>query len=41
MTPIELLMEPLGYAFMVRALLTVVIAATVCAVLSCWLVLIG
>jgi len=40
-TPLDILLEPLGYAFMVRALATVVIASTVCAVLSCWLVLIG
>ncbi len=33
--------EPLSYDFMVRALATSLIAATVCAVLSCWLVLIG
>src|SRR5215218_8553606 len=37
----ELLLEPLGYDFMVRALLTTALAAVVCAVLSCWLVLIG
>lgn len=35
------LLEPLHYDFMVRALTTTVIAAVVCAVLSCWLVLIG
>ena len=33
--------EPLSYDFMVRALATSLIAATVSAVLSCWLVLIG
>lgn len=38
---VNLLMEPLSYDFMVRALLTTAIAAVVCAVLSCWLVLIG
>ncbi|MBY8851463.1 metal ABC transporter permease, partial [Saccharothrix sp. MB29] len=41
MTAYELLVEPLGYGFMVRALAATVIAAAVCAVLSCWLVLIG
>ena len=41
MTPLDVLLEPLGYIFMVRALATAAIAATVCAVLSCWLVLIG
>jgi len=38
---LDILLEPLGYDFMVRALLTTAIAAVVCAVLSCWLVLIG
>ncbi|AXX31801.1 metal ABC transporter permease [Actinosynnema pretiosum subsp. pretiosum] len=37
----ELLVEPLTYGFMARALLASVVAAAVCAVLSCWLVLIG
>ena len=41
MSLLELVLEPLRYEFMVRALLTTVIAAIVCAVLSCWLVLIG
>ena len=41
MTLIEVLLQPVGYEFMVRALLTAVIAAAVCAVLSCWLVLMG
>ena len=41
MNPLDWLLEPLGYDFMVRALLTSVLAATVCALLSCWLVLIG
>lgn len=41
MNPIELILEPLQYDFMLRALLTTVIAAVVCALLSCWLVLIG
>jgi len=39
--PIDFFLEPLGYEFMVRALITTIAAATVCAVLSCWLVLIG
>jgi manganese transport system permease protein len=34
---ISLLTEPLGYDFMVRAILTTALAAIVCAVLSCWL----
>ena len=41
MSPIEFLLEPLGYDFMVRALATTLIASIVCAVLSCWLVLVG
>lgn len=41
MNPLDFLLEPLQYEFMQRALATTVIAATVCAVLSCWLVLIG
>lgn len=41
MSILDLLTEPLQYEFMVRAILTTVIAAVVCAVLSCWLVLIG
>ena len=40
-SPLDLLAEPLAYDFMVRALLTVLIASVVCAVLSCWLVLVG
>jgi manganese transport system permease protein len=39
--PLDFLLEPLGYDFMVRALATSVLAAVVCALLSCWLVLIG
>lgn len=38
---LDLLLEPLQYEFMVRALVTTGIAAVVCALLSCWLVLIG
>ncbi len=41
MTPIDLLLEPLQFDFMLRALLATTIAAVVCALLSCWLVLIG
>ncbi|WP_087485921.1 metal ABC transporter permease [Brachybacterium massiliense] len=41
MTPLDWIIEPLSYDFMTRALVTTVIAAVVCALLSCWLVLIG
>ncbi|MCZ4614790.1 metal ABC transporter permease [Rhodococcus qingshengii] len=41
MNLVELLLDPLQYGFMVRALAVAVVAAVVCAVLSCWLVLIG
>lgn len=41
MNMFDIIIEPLQYEFMVRALVTTVIAAVVCAVLSCWLVLIG
>ncbi|MEV6321211.1 metal ABC transporter permease [Nocardia sp. NPDC051787] len=41
MNPTEFFIDPLRYEFMVRALATTVTAAVVCAVLSCWLVLIG
>ncbi|UUU19640.1 metal ABC transporter permease [Streptomyces sp. DSM 40750] len=41
MTFYEFLLEPLTYSFMVRALAATLVAAVVCAVLSCWLVLIG
>jgi len=37
----EVLLEPLSYDFMLRALITTVVAAIVCALLSCWLVLVG
>ena len=36
-----LLTEPFGYEFMVRALATSLVASVVCALLSCWLVLVG
>ncbi|MFV0287085.1 MAG: metal ABC transporter permease [Demequina sp.] len=41
MTLVDILLEPLQYDFMVRALVVTVIAAVVSAILSCWLVLIG
>lgn len=41
MSPLDLFLEPLTYDFMVRALTTTLIASIVCAVLSCWLVLVG
>ena len=41
MSLLDLLLEPLQFDFMVRALVTTVIAAVVCALLSCWLVLVG
>jgi manganese transport system permease protein len=41
MTIIDVILQPLQYDFMVRALITTVIAAVVCALLSCWLVLVG
>lgn len=37
----DLLVEPWQFAFMQRALLVTVVASVVCALLSCWLVLIG
>jgi manganese transport system permease protein len=41
MNPLDLLIEPLRYEFMVLALSATVLAAVVCALLSCWLVLVG
>lgn len=41
MSVIDVLLEPLQYEFMVRALVTTVVVAVVCALLSSWLVLIG
>lgn len=41
MSIVEFLLEPMSYVFMQRALDVTVIASVVCAVLSCWLVLIG
>ncbi len=41
MSVLGFLLDPLSYDFMSRALATTLIASVVCAVLSCWLVLIG
>ncbi|ATQ27521.1 membrane protein [Rhodococcus ruber Chol-4] len=41
MNLVELIVEPLQYGFMQRALVVAVAATIVCALLSCWLVLIG
>lgn len=41
MTPLDWLLEPLQYDFMVRALSVSLVAAIVCGLMSCWLVLIG
>ncbi|MGP9843656.1 metal ABC transporter permease [Brachybacterium sp. 107] len=41
MNLLDLILEPLQYDFMVRALVATVVAALVCALLSCWLVLVG
>ncbi|MGW0161322.1 metal ABC transporter permease [Mycobacterium sp. NPDC003323] len=41
MNLVEFLLEPMRLEFMVRATVTTLIASVVCAVLSCWLVLIG
>lgn len=41
MTLLDLILEPLQYEFMVRAIVTTIVAAVVCALLSCWLVLVG
>ncbi|WGD38453.1 metal ABC transporter permease [Lysinibacter sp. HNR] len=41
MSFLELIMEPLGYVFMQRAFAITALASIVCAVLSCWLVLVG
>lgn len=38
---IEILTNPLSYEFMQRALITALVASVVCAILSCWLILIG
>ena len=36
MTPLDLMLEPLQYDFMLRALLATTVASVVCALLSCW-----
>lgn len=41
MSVLDFLAEPLHLEFMVRAIATTLIASVVCAILSCWLVLIG
>ena len=41
MSVVDFFLDPLRYDFMIRALVTTVIASVVCAMLSCWLVLIG
>ena len=41
MSLLDLVLVPLQYDFMLRALLATVAAAVVCALLSCWLVLGG
>lgn len=41
MNPWEVVTEPLQFEFMQRALLVTVVASVVCALLSCWLILIG
>ncbi len=41
MNLVDFFVEPLQYTFMQRAMLVTVTASIVCAVLSCWLVLIG
>jgi manganese transport system permease protein len=41
MSPLDQVAEPLQYDFMLRALAATSLAAVVCALLSCWLVLIG
>ncbi|TCN58252.1 manganese transport system permease protein [Rhodococcus sp. SMB37] len=38
---LDLILEPLQYGFMQRALVVAVVATVICALLSCWLVLIG
>ncbi len=41
MNPLDYILEPMQNEFMERALLTTGVAAIVCALLSCWLVLVG
>jgi len=40
-SPVDWVLEPFSYQFMLHALTTTVVASVVCALLSCWLVLIG
>lgn len=41
MSLLELIIQPFEYGFMVRAIVATLLAAVLCAVLSCWLVLTG
>lgn len=41
MNILDFLLDPFAYPFMTRALAATLVASTVCALLSCWLVLIG
>ncbi|MFW0790772.1 metal ABC transporter permease [Gordonia sp. CPCC 205333] len=41
MNIVDLLLDPFAYPFMSRALVATLVASVVCALLSCWLVLIG
>lgn len=41
MTVLDYLLDPFAYPFMTRALVATLVASVVCALLSCWLVLIG
>ncbi|MGP7960914.1 metal ABC transporter permease [Sanguibacter sp. A247] len=41
MTLLDLLVDPLAHEFMLRALAVITVSSAVCAVLSCWLVLVG
>ena len=41
MSPLDWILEPLRYDFMINALVATVVAAVVCGLLSCWLVLVG
>src|SRR5699024_11219792 len=41
MSLVDLLLQPFAFVFMLRPLAPTLIASVVCALLSCWLVLIG
>lgn len=41
MTILDLLADPLSHEFMLRALAVITVSSAVCALLSCWLVLVG